>query len=70
VELQEFLQRIAGCRERVERQYREHVERQYRELAERLGPGRSFDFDWSSVPPLRVAGETQAVVAGSARQGS
>lgn len=54
VELQEFLKRIAECREHVER----------------LGPGRSLDFDWSLVPPLEVAGERQTAVAGSARQGS
>jgi len=54
VELQEFLKRIARCRERVER----------------LGAGHCPDFDWSLVPPLEVAGERQAAVAGSARQGN
>ena len=54
VELREFLKRIAECRERVER----------------LGAGHCPDFDWSSVPPLQVAGERQAAVAGSARQGN
>jgi hypothetical protein len=53
VELQGFLKRIAACRERVER----------------LGPGRLLAFDWSSVPPLQVAGERRAAVAGSTRQG-
>jgi hypothetical protein len=52
VELQEFPKRIARCREHVER----------------LGPDRARDFDWSLVPPLQVAGEKRAAVAGSARQ--